>query len=411
MSKEQEEKKNNIVESKEREEEQEEECLPLLVHCDPEHVDDAVLAEPARMLAEGKLVAFPTETVYGLGANATMADSVAAIFEVKGRPQDNPLIVHIGDAWQLEQLTPVPIAEAAQRLAAAFWPGPLTLVLPRRAGAVPDCVTASLPTVAVRMPSHAVARRLLQLARVPVAAPSGNLSGRPSPTTAAHVVHDLGRSARVAAIIDGGACGFGVESTVVDVRCAACGGGPIVLRPGGVTLEQLRAVLPDIRVYSAAVFGTAMQQRPSTPGMKYRHYAPAAPVTCWEKAPAAAPPHCVSAALVARAHADVAASVRAHGYTHVGIVATHAGPDSWRWDALAAQLPHVRVDVVPIGDERTDLAAVEHGLFDALRTLDARHVDAIFLEGVAEVQQGLAIMNRAKKAASTHIDVTSLLLP
>ena len=191
--------------------------------------------------------------------------------------------------------------------------------------------------------------------------------------------------------------------------CAACGGLPIVLRPGGVTLEQLRTVLPAIQVYSAAVFGTAMQQRPSTPGMKYRHYAPTAPVTCWEKSAAAAPPHCVSPALVARARADVAASVRAHGYTHIGIITTHAGADSWQWDALA--LPGVRVELFPIGDERTDLAAVEHGLFDALRTLDARHVDAIFLEGVAEVEQGLAIMNRAKKAASTHIDVTSLLLP
>ena len=381
----------------------------MLVHCDPEHVDDAVLAEPARLLASGALVAFPTETVYGLGANATRAESVAAIFEVKGRPQDNPLIVHIGDTEQLEQLTPLPIPVAAQRLADAFWPGPLTLVLPRLPGAVPDCVTASLPTLAVRMPSHPVARRLLQLAHVPVAAPSANLSGHPSPTTAEHCVHDLGSSPRVAAIIDGGACGFGVESTVVDVCCSACGGRPIVLRPGGVTLEQLRTVLPEIQVYSAAVHGTALQQRPSTPGMKYRHYAPSAPVVCWVKdcAPGTQP----SDSLVAKVRADVATRVKEGGCKRVGIITTHQGEDCWHWDeAVEKRLlggEELAVEVLPIGDEKTDLAAVEHGLFDALRALDERHVDVIFMEGVAEHDQGLAIMNRAKKAASTQIDVSS----
>jgi len=385
-------------------------CVPLLVRCDPNDVDDKVLEEPAKRLAAGELVAFPTETVYGLGANAKNAEAVAAIFQVKGRPQDNPLIVHIGDTWQLEQLTPLPIPEAAKKLADAFWPGPLTLVLPRLAGAVPDCVTASLPTLAVRMPSHPVARRLLQLAKVPVAAPSANLSGRPSPTTAAHCIHDLGKSTRVAAIIDGGSCGFGVESTVVDVQCAACGGIPIILRPGGVTLEQLRTVLPNIQVYSAAVFGTAMQQRPSTPGMKYRHYAPTAPVTCWEKNAATAD-RFVSDAVIAKVHTDVMASVKEHSYKHIGIITTHKGQDSWNWESVKDSLSSegVKVALLPIGDERTDLAAVEHNLFDALRDMDDHHVEAIFLEGVSERDQGLAIMNRAKKASSTHVDISPLL--
>ena len=351
-------------------------CVPLVVRCDPEHVDDEALKEPAKRLAAGELVAFPTETVYGLGANAKIAEAVAAIFEVKGRPQDNPLIVHIGDTWQLEQLTPIPIPEAAKKLADAFWPGPLTLVLPRLPGAVPDCVTASLPTLAVRMPSHPVARRLLQLAKVPVAAPSANLSGRPSPTTAEHVIHDLGRSTRVAAIIDGGACGFGVESTVVDVQCAACGGLPIILRPGGVTLEQLREVLPNIQVYSAAVFGTAMQQRPSTPGMKYRHYAPSAPVTCWEKSGVA--DRFVSDKLVDKVHADLTSSVKEHSYKHIGIIITHKGQDSWKWDSLAATLgPDVKVELFPIGDERTDPQpdAVEHKVRVVPLVAHRRHAD------------------------------------
>jgi len=414
-----------------------------VVRVDPAAFEDAELAEGAALLREGRLVAFPTETVYGLGANALDAAAVARIFLAKGRPQDNPLIVHIGELRELERLVDhVPPAAAA--LAQRFWPGPMTLVLRRKQGAIPDVVTAGLPSVAVRMPSHPVARRLITLAGVPVAAPSANLSGRPSPTTAAHVLADYsGRPAGaepVPLLIDSGACACGIESTVVDVECAAAGGRPLVLRPGGLTLEALRTVVPAMGVYSRGVHGTVLAEKPATPGLKYRHYAPTAPVILFD--PGADTPHggVFDDFALRRAAAGVLVEwLHKLSGSAVGILRTHVGQDAWPYDVHAAghvlhpgmaspsspssssssatkiapvateplQPPgNAPVYVVDVGDERTDLAGTEHGLFDALRSLDAPGVAAILVEGVAEHGEGLAIMNRLRKAAATVVDVS-----
>ena len=218
--------------------------------------DEASLALASRLLAEGQLVAFPTETVYGLGANALNAQAVPGIFAAKGRPADNPLIVHIWDRSQLSGLCHVP--EAALPLMDAFWPGPLTLIMPRKP-AVPDAVTAGLDTVAVRMPSHPVAAALLKTCNLPIAAPSANRSGKPSPTTARHVLEDM--DGRIPLIIDGGSCDVGLESTVVDV----CHGRPCILRPGGVTRDMLEAVVGPVEVAGSAL-QALLPRRPGHPG-------------------------------------------------------------------------------------------------------------------------------------------------
>ena len=241
--------------------------LMPVVRIDPEHPDPEALARAAALLRDGGLVAFPTETVYGLGAHALDARAVARIYEAKGRPAWNPLIVHVADvegACALVARWP----ESAQRLAELFWPGPLTLVLPRR-DVVPDAVTAGLDSVAVRIPSHPVALALLHAARVPVAAPSANRSTRVSPTTAAHVVRDLGD--RVDLVLDGGPTTVGIESTVV----ALGDGEATLLRPGIVSVEQLEPVVGPLRRPAAPATGDA--PRPS-PGMAERHYAPRARV-------------------------------------------------------------------------------------------------------------------------------------
>lgn len=225
--------------------------------------DLSVLDEAAKCLAGGGLVAFPTETVYGLGASALNEVAVAGIFVAKGRPQDNPLIVHISDKTMLKQVVAC-VPPAAEKLMDVFWPGPLTIILEKSEN-IPISVTAGLKTVGVRMPSHPVALALIEKSGVPVAAPSANLSGCPSTTRASHVIHDL--TGRVDYIIDGGACAVGLESTVLDMT----GEVPQILRPGGVSLEELQAVLGEV-AYEPALKDS--REVPKSPGMKYRHYAP-----------------------------------------------------------------------------------------------------------------------------------------
>ena len=225
--------------------------------------DFSVLDEASETLKNGGLVAFPTETVYGLGANALSPQAVENIFRAKGRPQDNPLIVHISNRDMLRGLVKaVPVA--AEKLMDAFWPGPLTIIF-EKSEAVPLTVTAGLSTVAIRFPSHPAAQYLIEKSGVPVAAPSANLSGTPSTTRASHVIRDL--TGRVDYIIDGGACRVGLESTVLDMTGAV----PQILRPGGISLEALREVLGEV-VYEPALKDS--RQVPKSPGMKYRHYAP-----------------------------------------------------------------------------------------------------------------------------------------
>ena len=312
----------------------------------------------------------PTETVYGLGANALDADAVRSIFEAKGRPGDNPLIVHVPDESWIAPLIDGPLPDAARKLARAYWPGPMTLILPR-SDRVPDAVTAGLDTVGIRMPAHEAARALIEAAGRPIAAPSANRSGRPSPTTAAHVLQDM--DGRIPLILDGGPCAVGVESTVIDVSC----GIPRVLRPGGVTPEMIEAVCGAAEVDGAVMRPLREGEKPRSPGMKYRHYAPEGAVTIFEGSPEA-----VAKAIIALYDEtpDGAAILALPGH-----------------EALYGAR-----HVIPLGrgDAPEDVAA---GLFAALRLMDDQGARTIFAEAVAPTGVGLAVMNRLGRAAAFHV--------
>ncbi|HEY7022543.1 MAG TPA: L-threonylcarbamoyladenylate synthase [Ktedonobacterales bacterium] len=336
----------------------------LILAVSPTGEPESAIARAAALLREGKLVAFPTETVYGLGADATNPDAVAAIFAAKERPTNDPLIVHIAD---LEQLASV-VAETpplALNLAERFWPGPLTLVLPR-ATTIPLNVTAGGPTVGVRMPASLVAQKLLRAAGVPVAAPSANRFMRTSPTTAAHVLADL--DGRIDCVLDGGPCAVGVESTVLDLTTTP----PRILRPGAVTLEELREVAPEIEGPAVADAGPI----PRAPGQMERHYAPRTPLIVFagqgERALAAI-----------RAEAEVAL---AQG-NRVGALI----PD----DEISA-LDGLDVRVESLG---ADLTAISRNLYAALRVLDDAGLDLLLTHTYADDGLGLALNDRLRRAA------------
>ena len=338
------------------------------------------LAEAAGVLASGGTVAFPTETVYGLGADARNTAAVEAIFAAKGRPSDNPLIVHIADISQLEGLV-TEVSETARRLMEAFWPGPLTLVLPVAPGAVSPRVTAGLSTVAVRMPDHAVALRLIAAAGCPVAAPSANRSGRPSPTLASHVGEDL--SGRIDGIVDGGPTGVGLESTVVDAGRA---GIVTVLRPGGITAEQLaRATGADVRLDAAlhpSVDAGSGESSPAprSPGMKYTHYAPRGVLR------------------VVRGSADqMADRIRAE------LAAAAARGEKTGVLAFDERLPSYRADCALSLGRENELETAAHRLYAALRRFDECGVTYILAESCPEEGLGSAVMNRLLKAAGHRV--------
>lgn len=360
-----------------------------------------IIQAAAVLLRAGKQVAFPTETVYGLGADAGNTEAVEGIFQAKGRPSDNPLIVHIADRSQLEGLVDR-LDETSLRLMDAFWPGPLTLVLPVRPGAVSARVTAGLATVAVRMPDHPVALALITAAGCPVAAPSANRSGRPSPTQAAHVVGDL--NGLIAAVVDGGPTGVGIESTVVEL---APGGGVHVLRPGGVSGEALRRALPGVAVTVAAEWlggadpaaaataspgerasasahhgaGAPDLHAPHSPGMKYAHYAPRGRLTVVR----AAQP----AQLMSWIDQDISRAQAAGERTGVLARSEHAA--------------HYRADVVVSLGADGDAEAVARGLYAALRRFDEAGATYILAEALAEDGLGAAVMNRLRKAAAGRV--------
>ena len=327
---------------------------------DPAAPDPETIGRAAAVLRQGGLVAFPTETVYGLGANAMDGRAVRRIFEVKGRPPDNPLIVHVAAVSEVAVLVRE-VPPAARLLGEKFWPGPLTLVLPAAPG-VPREVRAGLETVAVRMPSHPVALALIRAAGVPVAAPSANTSGRPSPTTAAHVLEDLG--GKIEVILDGGPAPVGVESTVLDMTAEV----PTVLRPGGVPVEALAAVLGEVRRTRG---GTA---RPRSPGMKYRHYAPRGTLILVEGSPEA------QAAVIREL-------ARRHASRRVVILAA---------DESASAYPGWTV--VGYGP-RGDLEEVARRLFGALRRCDELGAELILAEATARRGLGLAVWDRLRRAA------------
>ena len=325
--------------------------------------EDVALA--AEMLRRGELVVMPTETVYGLAADARNEQAVAAIFEAKGRPQDNPLIVHISDVSELDALVKF-VPDAAKKLAAAYWPGPLTMILPR-AESIPAVVSAGLDTVAVRFPSHPVAQALIRESGCPLAAPSANLSGSPSPTTAAHVAADL--TGRVSAIVDGGACEVGLESTVVSL----VGDKPRLLRPGGITLAQLQAVLGDVEVDDAVTHKLKEGAVVASPGMKYKHYAPKAKVVLVKGSPEA------FAAFVNSKKAD-------------GVFALcFSGEES----ALA-------VPTLTYG-KREDASAQAQQLFYCLRRADELGAKTLYTACPSEDGVGLAVYNRLLRAAAFEV--------
>ncbi|ORX98141.1 translation factor [Basidiobolus meristosporus CBS 931.73] len=331
------------------------------------------LEEAVRLLKEDQIVGIPTETVYGLGGNALSEKAVSKIFEAKNRPPDNPLIVHVSSLSMLKSILPNnDIPKLYLPLLNAFWPGPLTLLFPK-SELIPDIVTCGQPTVAIRFPKHPITQALIEKFGKPVAAPSANTSGKPSPTLAEHVCRDL--SGKIPLVLDGGACNVGVESTVLNGLTVP----PVILRPGGITYEQIRAVpgFEDVRVYQRDFSDKEMEKKPPTPGMKYRHYAPDAPVILVE---------CDEG--VEDTLQKIASEIQ-NASAKVGVLRTSSFP-----------LKHRGLPVVEysLGDgNHPDQVARE--LFKGLRILDGSGVKFIIVEGIKEDHEGLAVMNRLRKAA------------
>lgn len=326
--------------------------------------NEQIIAEAANLLRDGSTVSFPTETVYGLGADATSETAVAKIFKAKGRPQDNPLIAHVANKEQLMELVSH-VPDYAHELIDAFSPGPITFVLPSNGKCVPS-VTAGLSTIGIRIPDHPIAHQLLTKANTPIAAPSANTSGRPSPTMASHVADDL--MGKISGIIDGGRTGVGMESTVVKCTDES---GPVILRPGGVTKEQLEQVVGHVTVDPALVDG---QTKPQSPGMKYKHYAPEVPLY-----------------LISGDGPFVQSFINEEKKRglRVGVIASQQMGELIQADQL-----------VTIGQDITEVAA---HLYDALRSFKEEEVDVIVCQAFSELGIGQAVMNRLRKAAKKEI--------
>lgn len=363
---------------------------------DPQRIREEDLAEAAGILRQGGLVAFPTETVYGLGANALNEEAAKKIYAAKGRPSDNPLIAHVAD-FETVELLAKEISEAGKKLMEAYWPGPLTLVFPK-SEIVPYGTTGGLETVAIRMPKDEVARTLIRLAGVPVAAPSANTSGRPSPTTADHVYQDM--NGKIEMLVDGGPVGIGLESTIVDVS----GDVPVMLRPGAITLEMLRETLGEVEIDPAILGPVRADVKPKAPGMKYRHYAPKAELVLVEVAQDKTAQDKTVQDTVVQEHARqdqdvqrVAEKIRelvkeklAAGY-RVGVICTDETRDCYEEGMIRS-----------LGI-RAEEETIAHNLFAVLREFDDLKADYIYSESFSTERLGQAIMNRLTKAAGYHI--------
>ena len=356
------------------------------------------------------VVVFPTETVYGLGANALSSQAVSRIFSTKGRPQDNPLIVHVSSLPMLYRILPenYKLSRTYRALVEAFWPGALTLLFPASPEIIPQSVTAGHPTVAVRMPSHPVARALIAFSNTPLAAPSANTSGKPSPTRAEHVKQDL--EGKVEIILDGGPCEIGLESTVVDGM--SNGRELRVLRPGGVTVEDLERVVaqlreqdptlpvPRILVHKRDYQDAVVEAAPTTPGMKYKHYSPSVPV--------------IMVMTLSKAREELAC----HSFTEllqkVSTSLENDGTEMRKIGLLAPSdsglLQHLPSSPLPIQyfalGAKADPAMSAARLFDGLLTLERDGADVILLEEISEEREGLAFMNRARKASGEAVYLT-----
>ncbi len=354
-----------------------------------------------------QIVAFPTETVYGLGALALDPIATARIFSTKGRPPDNPLIVHVSSREMLLKILPkgYAISRTYEVLMKHFWPGPLTLLFPSDSSIIPSIITASQPTVAIRIPSHPIARALIALTDAPVAAPSANTSGKPSPTRAEHVFNDL--QGKLNIILDGGPCGVGLESTVVDGLQED--GNLRVLRPGGVTVEDLERVIreelfdsvspPKVFVHRRDYRDEIIEQAPTTPGMKYRHYSPSVPVTLLLTR--SRPPSEMQLSSIDVFLKTIQSDAHALGRPlRVGVLAPSDSPLLDRLSAVSTQtIEWTRHPLGPMAEP----AVTAQRLFDGLLSLDEAKVDRILIEEIEEEREGLAVMNRVKKAAGDSV--------
>ena len=343
----------------------------LVINLDSNNIDTEKLKIPSDILKHGGLVAFPTETVYGLGANALDEEAVKSIFIAKGRPSDNPLIVHISEQSQLDKLVKS-IPDTATILMDAFWPGPLTLLF-EKSDLVPMVTSGGLDTVAIRMPNNQVALSLIKKTGLPIAAPSANTSGRPSPTSAEHVLEDL--NGKIDAVIDGGDTTVGLESTVLDLTTDI----PMILRPGSVTHEQLLEVIDQVE-YDVALESTDEKLIPKSPGQKYRHYSPKANMEIFTGD---------TEDIVEKINSEIK-RLDGLGFK-VGVLATDETIDSY---PVANKLSM---------GTRKDLSKVAANLFHLLREFDKLEIDIILSEGVEDIGLGKAIMNRMKKAAGGNV--------
>jgi L-threonylcarbamoyladenylate synthase len=339
---------------------------------DEKNLNEDTVEEAAEIIREGGLVAFPTETVYGLGANALDPGAVKKIFQAKGRPQDNPLIVHIWDIKQIETLAH-DVPDIAYKFMERFWPGPMTVILPK-SSVIPDITSASLPSVGIRMPSNVIARELIKKSRVPIAAPSANISGRPSPTDVERCIEDL--DGKVDFILGGEMCQVGVESTVIDCTVTPT----CVLRPGGITLEMLREIDGEAYIDPAVMKKPDKNIKPKAPGMKYRHYAPKAPVkiVCGDLKKT-----------IEKINEMVQNYIDENKV--VGIIATDETKNFYNKGL-----------VMSLGS-RDNMLSISKNLFETLRSFDDKNVDVILSEAFEEKGIGVAIMNRLNKSAGFDI--------
>jgi L-threonylcarbamoyladenylate synthase len=345
----------------------------VLIKVNPDNPDPTLIQQAAEIIQRGGLVAFPTETVYGLGANALNGEAVKRLFEAKKRPLDNPPIVHIAENSDLDKLVSG-VSERAEALMRQFWPGPLTMVF-KRSNNVPKESVAGLDTIAIRMPKHKAALALIRQAQCPIAAPSANLSGKPSPTTYQHVYEDL--NGRIDAIIDGGATNVGVESTVVDLSCDP----PMLLRPGGTPLEALKVVLGDLQLHPFVQADAELSvEEARSPGMIHKHYAPKAAVVLVE-----------GGIEVSVNKISELSNFYLNAGKRVGVLATDETQNRYQ------------ATVVKSLGSRHNLATIAHSLFRLLREIDSEGVDVILSESVPPEDLGLAILNRLRKASGYNI--------
>ncbi|MBX4266176.1 L-threonylcarbamoyladenylate synthase [Clostridium estertheticum] len=341
-----------------------------IVILDLNNIAQDTINEAGLVIKEGGLVAFPTETVYGLGANALDKTAVEKIFKAKGRPQDNPLIVHVANR-NIETLVKE-VPNIAKEIMSKYWPGPITLIF-NKSDLIPSTTSAGLDTVGIRMPSSVIARRLIEAAGTPIAAPSANISGRPSPTEVESCIEDL--SGKIEYILGGEKSQIGIESTIVDCTCTPL----CILRPGAITIEMLREIDNDIYIDKNVMSKPKKDFKPKAPGMKYRHYAPKAPlkIICGD-----------IEKTIAKINEIVQTSM---GNKKIGIIATDETKDKYPFGT-----------VVSLGN-RKQLETVGRNLFEVLRSFDAIDVDLILSEAFEEKGLGYAIMNRLKKSAGFDI--------